>query len=261
MPQSKSKSQKHIPYNIFRIEKSKQQQLLKSLKAAKMTAAGKKHIDGFDLTLYVATDPASPVWWTEAYHDYFQDQPVPKNELYYAVFLVTTAELCYAVTMGKAYQYVKELADPQFGINLAERIVDPKWKAQQTIPPTTDSSDPHSVTAPTVNDKWGDNITFSQSVQFDLPIIPDKLPSLIKKIETALAKPVILTDKIHTASPENATYRQPEGIEHVLTCLNCNEQKTDNYCTTCKKKTSHSITIVIKDPSLNTDTEESIVDC
>lgn len=237
-----TKLKKHFSYNLYRITKSKQHSLLKALRQAKMTAAGKKEINGWQLSLYVSTQASSPVWWTDLYHDYFQSQPAPENELYYATFIVTKGPLCYAITLGKAYLFVKDYADASFGRKLAERITDLSWQ-NEADSSLLETDHNHSVTAATTNERWGDYITFGQSVQFDIPIKPDQLPQFIQRIEAELTKefdpktqPIKTTTKGRLVTKDGAA------------CLQCGQAKQNNYCTACDQKTGQGINIVLNDP-------------
>jgi hypothetical protein len=186
-------AKKNNSYNLFKIRKNKESQLIKSLLKAGMDITGEKTVKDFRLALYILIDPTVPIWWTDTYQSYFKSQPIPENELYCGVFLVSNDKLCYAVSMGKSYLYLKHVAEPTFGVNLAQRITDSTREAEITahtlIPMTDDTDDTtHHVTAPTIDKKWGSSITYGQSVRFHLPITPDQLPDLIQDIEKELTK-------------------------------------------------------------------------
>lgn len=186
-----SDNRKNHTYDLYKIKKGKKEALAKALTDAGLTVTDEKTVDGFTLTLYVLTDPTTPVWWAKTYHNYLKDQPKLENKVYCGVFLVSSHKLCYAVSMGKSYLYLKDFADPDFGKALAERITTTNndlATLEMLGEGEKDETIGHTTTA-TVDDKWGTSITYGQSVRFHIPVTPNKLPEFILKIEKELEKP------------------------------------------------------------------------
>lgn len=188
-------SKKNYSYTLYKIAKTKEAKLIKQLQAAGLSVAGRKTIKDTELTLYVLSDPIASVWWSAQYQEYFQKRPAPTNEIYSGVFIISDSKTCYAATMGNAYQYLKDLAEPNFGIKLAEHITNNSWKSQAVSSQTPNlkthgPGEPiHHLSAQPTDIAWGSTITFGQSIHFNVPVKPDDLPKFIKKIENILIQP------------------------------------------------------------------------
>lgn len=196
-------------YNLYKIDKSREANLIEKLQAVGLSKAGEKTIDDFTLSLYLSKEPEDiDIWWTDVYGDYLATDSIPKNKAYFAIFLVSSPTLLYATSMGKSHFYLKDYCDSDFGINLAERIADNDnlklknsklfgGKKSKTIISYQDNSEfeydsgesIHYVKAKTIDkEKWGEVASFGNSVQLQLEITPDNLPELVKTVEEELQK-------------------------------------------------------------------------
>jgi len=112
-------------YNIYKIIKSEENNLIDKLKSVNLQKTCCKEINGFKFDFYYSQDPEQiDIWWTDLYKDFFEDIDKPKNKIYFGVLLISNDKLLYAVSLGKAYFYLKNFCDMEFGLDLAERIVD-----------------------------------------------------------------------------------------------------------------------------------------
>ncbi len=196
-------------FNIYKIEKTKENDLLAKLQKSGLSLVSEKQIGGFGLSFYLSTEPeAIDIWWTKLYADYLGDIEEPKNKAHYAVFILSSESLLYAVSMKKSHFYLKDFCDIDFGINLAERIADSNHlklknaklfggKKNKTIISYQENSQfdfdsgesIHYVKAKTVDaSRWGKVTSFGNSAQFNLEMKPDELPAFIQSIEIELKK-------------------------------------------------------------------------
>lgn len=196
-------------FNIYKMDKAKEANLLEKLQAVGLSRSGQKTVDGFTLSLYLSQEPEEiDIWWTDLYVDYLGPDEKPKNKAYFAVFLISNASSLYAISMGKSHFYLKDYCDCDFGINLAERIADNRHlklknsklfggKKSKTIISYQENSEfeydsgesIHYVKAKTMDaEKWGEVASFGNSAQLHREIIPDDLPELVKSIEEELQK-------------------------------------------------------------------------
>ncbi|HAT7776742.1 TPA: hypothetical protein JAZ41_15850, partial [Legionella pneumophila] len=113
-------------FNIFRLKKETERNLLDKFRSVGLMLCNKKEIDGFTLTLFISKNPKQvDIWWVDLYDEYLDViEDKPKNKVYFGVFLISNESLLYAVSMGKSHFYLKEFCDLDFGINMAERIAD-----------------------------------------------------------------------------------------------------------------------------------------
>lgn len=194
-------------FNLYKINPNQRDELVKKLQSVGLSRIGSKNIDGFSLDFYFSGEPdAIDIWWTDVYKDFFGTVEKPKNKIYFATLLIYNFHVVYAVSLGKSHFYLKHFCDTDFGLNLAERIVDeinPKiknskfYKSRKNKIITTyqegsgidfDSGESlHYLRAKTIDkDKWGKTASFGHSAQFSIEIKPEELPDFIKKIEGTL---------------------------------------------------------------------------
>ncbi len=199
-------------YNIYKINKAKESQLLVKLHLAGLVSVGSKQLGNYRLSFHLSINPEQiDIWWVDLYKEYIKEN-VPKNTAHFAVFVISNDELCYVVSMGKSHFYLRDFCDADFGINLAERIADPNHTSlknsklfggrksrtivsyQANSELEYDSSESiNYIKANTINEsKWGTEASFGSSVQLKLDIIPDDLPQKIEEIEEELKKPALI---------------------------------------------------------------------
>ncbi len=107
-------------YNIYKIIKSEENNLKDKLKSVNLHRTCSKEVDGFMFDFYYSKDPDEvDIWWTDLYKDFFEDIGKPKNKIYFGVLLISNDKLLYAVSLGKAYFYLKNFCDMEFGFDLA----------------------------------------------------------------------------------------------------------------------------------------------
>lgn len=199
-------------FNIYKINIANKQALINKLHSVNMEQTGNLEINGYQLDFYLSTNPDSvEIWWTDLYSRFIQNIPRPENSIYYGCLLLYRDEICYAISLGKTHFYLKDFCDPEFGINLAERIIDVenlrlknskfyKSKKNKTITSFSnntaldyDSGESlHFLKSKTIDIlQWGNIASFGHSVQLNLDIRINDLPSLINRIENKLQEPVL----------------------------------------------------------------------
>lgn len=197
-------------FNLYKIDYNQLDELVEKLQSVGLTKMGDKKIDGYSLDFYFSDEPDDvDIWWTGLYTAFLKDVEEPKNKIYFATLLVYDSSISYAVSLGKSHFYLKNYCDLNFGLNLAERVVDdtnPRiknskfYKSRKNKIITTyqegssidfeSGESTHYLKAGTIDkDAWGKTASFGHSAQFNIDIKPSDLPKFIQKIELILKKP------------------------------------------------------------------------
>jgi len=149
------------------------------------------------------------------------------------------------VSLGKSHFYLKSFCDLDFGLNLAERIVDETdiriknskfYKSRRNKIITTyqrgssidfDSGESmHYIKAKTIDEKtWGKTASFGHSAQFNIEISPDALSNFITTIEKVLQeKPRVNLPKVFVVQDES---KQKE-LDNILVNAILKEDNTES---------------------------------
>jgi len=195
-------------YNLYRIYPEKRFEMVEKLRAAGLEMAKKTEKDDCTLEFLVSREPdAAQIWWTKTYRDFLEGE-MPKNIVYCAAFLVYNNDFCYAVALGKSYLQMKNYCDPDFGINMAQRIASERvkiknskfFKSRRNRVASSyqaghriefDSGESlDMIRASTIDPGlWGAEANFGTAVQFSIDLAPDQLPAFAKRIEEVLNQP------------------------------------------------------------------------
>lgn len=112
-------------YNIYKIKDGNREALQRKLSTVGLIAKNEKQIGDYTAKFYFSDKPdLVKIWWVDLYKDFIDVNELPNNELYFGILLLVNKEICYAISFGKAHFYLREYCDGEFGLNLAERIVD-----------------------------------------------------------------------------------------------------------------------------------------
>lgn len=197
-------------FNIYKILPGSYNRLLSKLADRQLVKTSERLVNSCKLEFYFSKEPdVIKIWWTEVYRDFLRDflqgeQP-PKNSVYYAVLLISDIDRdhVYAVSLGKTHFYLREFADKDFGLQLAERIIDHNnvlvkngkfYKSKRSKSITSYQLDNlllfetgeslEYIRAKTNDEKlWGKVASFGTSVQLNIDIKPEDLPQIIETIE------------------------------------------------------------------------------
>lgn len=202
-------------YNIYKLHKERENELIEKLRNIGLSRLGTRMVDDFQLTFYMSVEPINiSIWWVGLYRDFLADVDEPFNKSYFGVLLISSEEFLYGISLGKSHFYLKEFCDADFGINLAERIVDPNnlriknsklfggnrnksiFTYQTGSEIEYDSGESMQfLKAKSINNAlWGETVSFGQSVQFNLhDFPPHNLPQLIVQIENQLQQAVVVS--------------------------------------------------------------------
>jgi uncharacterized protein (TIGR04141 family) len=221
-------------FNIYKINKDQQNDLEIKLPEIGLILIKNEIIENYNVDFYLSTEPDEiDIWWTHFYRSFFEEISLPKNKVYFGLLLIHNDNICYSISLGKSHFYLKPYCDINFGINLAERIVDKnnlrlknskhfKSKRSKSIVSYLDNTDLdydsgeslHFIKAKTINsDSWGKIASFGQSAQLSLDILPNQLPSLIQRIETELSNPNRIS------IPKAELIKNPDRISELNTEL------------------------------------------
>lgn len=197
-------------YNIYKIIKTEEEKLKDKLRSVNLREIFSKEIKGFKFEFFYSFEPEEvEIWWTDLYEEFLEDIQRPKNKIYFGVLLISNSDLAYAVSLGKAYFYLKNFCDMEFGLNLAERIVDRNnmriknskyfnvrksktittYQNGSTIDYDSGESMQYIKAKTTEEEKWGGTVSFGNSVAFNIKKSPQELIGLINDIEEELKKP------------------------------------------------------------------------
>lgn len=201
-------------YNVYKLIKTKEIELTEKLANVGLTESGNREVDGSRLTFYMSTEPRDiPIWWAKLYIDFLDNLDEPFNKCYFGVLLITSDQYLYGISLGKSHFYLKDFCDTDFGINLAERIVDPTnlriknsklfggkrnksiitYQTGSELEYDSGESMQFLKAKSTDKDLWGETVSFGHSVQFNLKdFLPHRLPQLIARIENKLGQDPIV---------------------------------------------------------------------
>ena len=196
-------------FNIYKINRANKDALINKFNNVGLEQSEIVRISNFNLEFYISTNPDSvEIWWADFYSRFLTNIPTPENQIYFGCLLIYNDNICYAISLGKTHFYLKEFCDTEFGINLAERIIDVenmrlknskfyKSKKNKTITSFSnntsldyDSGESlHFLKSKTINQAlWGKVASFGHSVQLSLDISINDLPSVIQRIESKLTE-------------------------------------------------------------------------
>ena len=114
-------------FNVYKIKKENIQALRNELSDKGLVVIGSQEIDDHKLELFFAKkENEGSVWWVEQYKNLFEDlnsEQYMRSNLY-GVVLIENKEYTYAFSYGNSYFYLQKHCDYNFGLDLAERLVD-----------------------------------------------------------------------------------------------------------------------------------------
>ena len=209
--------------NMFRIPKDNISDLIIDLEENDYQSEMVYTVKDCDMTLYLRKRHSENQSWLEYYKTLLSEEKYSVYtdnlgmEAISGVYLIEKDSYSYAITHGQAHFIVRKYCDRDFGLDLAERIVDSKglkMKHSQTFTSAgkkditsysrkrkLDDSREYGeafsyVKCKTVDKrKWGETIDFGESARFsfgrDLSITADALYKLTDRIETTLQMPVV----------------------------------------------------------------------
>ena len=183
--------------------------------------------DGYSMTLYLYRSSSKNRGWIDFYKPILPEEEYKKysdnlgSESLSGAFLVVKDDCCYAITHGHAHFIARQYCDKDFGLNLAERIIDPiglKMKHSQTftsnskkditsysqkrrIDNSFDYGEAFSYVKCKTIDKtmWGETVDFGESARFTL----NKRFSLTAKTVFALI------DRVHNQMNSDVVVELP----------------------------------------------------
>ncbi|SDH84267.1 DUF6119 family protein [Myroides phaeus] len=196
-------------FNLYKVNRESKDSLIAKFNNSGLNLNNSEVISNLTFEFYISNNPdAVEIWWVEYYRRFINRDLNPANSVYFGCLLIYNERFCYAVSLGKTHFYLKEFCDSEFGINLAERIIDVenmrlknskfyKSKKNKTITSFSnntsldyDSGESlHFLKAKTINPNlWGKVASFGHSVQLSLDIEINELPNVIERIEAKLSE-------------------------------------------------------------------------
>ena len=213
--------------NVFKIENDSVSDLADELLENEYKIAAEKEDEHCHLVLYVKKKHSENEGWLNYYKDLVSEEDFSRltsglmSEALSGVFLVETDEYSFAIVHGQAHFIVRKHCNKDFGLDLAERIVDPKglkMKHSQTFTSASkkditsytqrrnmgDSQEYGEafsyVKCKTINkEEWGESADFGESVRFSFGKGFSPRPDELYR----------LTDRIHNVMLTNAKVQLP----------------------------------------------------
>ena len=239
--------------NVFKIEDGLAEDLAYELEEQKYNPEVAFEDDKYTTTLYLKRKSSENQGWIDYYKPLLDSETFNKysenlgSESISGVYLIQTGSYTYAVTHGQAHFIVRKYCDKDFGLNLAERIVDPsglKMKHSQTftsvskkditsytqkrkLAASVDYGEAFSyLKCKTVDKKmWGDSVDFGESARFtsgkDFLLKLTDLCSLMDRINEQLSQKPIVSLPRYRKVVDKATleYLKLELNKHFLDFL------------------------------------------
>lgn len=196
-------------YNIYKIKKSKEQDMIKKLEQVGLVKTYQERIDNMNCTFYFSSNPTNkPVHWVALYQDFLSkySESELSNQNYFGAFILRDDYICYVVSLGKTHFYLKEFCHLDFGIEMGMRIIDKNsidlknsrlfggnrkksivsYQSNTSI--ELDSGEAITyLKGKTVSDTWGRKVSCGNSVHFSVKNLkPVDLPVFVKRIEEKL---------------------------------------------------------------------------
>ncbi|TAL50376.1 hypothetical protein EPN81_02905 [Patescibacteria group bacterium] len=222
LPNRRSAKESSVPmpkYNLYRVPLENKDGLVDKLLAADMEKVSSITDGAWNLDFFLSRKPkGTKIGWVDIFIKHLGDvAPAPENLIHFGTFLIFNESVCYAVSLGKTHFYLRPYCDTDFGLQLAERIVDQgnlktkhskmfggkKNKVITTYQKGAaidygSGESMHFLRAKTIDaDAWGKVASFGHSVLLNLEIEPDDLPELVERIEeTLLKEPVLRLPKV-----------------------------------------------------------------
>ena len=225
-------------YNLYRVSKDKEDDLLTKLRLSGLDQIGEQDLEGFHMKFFFSSQPDEiDIWWVETYKEFLGDLETPKNLMHFGVLLISGQEICYAVSLGKAHFYLSQFCDTEFGLNLAERIIDENdlkiknskyYKSAKSKMITTyrrgsqmtfDSGESmHYIKAKTIDTSiWGGMVSFGTSVHLNIAKEPLEIASFINHIEDVLRQPIrVKLPKVDIVKDSNVTQRLDRVLARAI---------------------------------------------
>lgn len=198
-------------FNLYKIKKEKYDDLIKELTEKKLEIIGESEINEHKLILFfLKKDNDGSVWWVEQYKDIFNglDSEQYTRSNLYGVMLIYNDNYVYAISYGNAYFYLQKYCDYNFGLDLAERLVDSSGvhskvskyfninKSKEMITYNNNINlefDNGEATfyvqaKPIDTELFGNNVKFGYSASFQLDLKGDEIIKFIKNIERCLGE-------------------------------------------------------------------------
>lgn len=155
--------------------------------------------EAIKITLFFKAKKKDQVPWLIELFDLFEiNYPVDISDQYNAILIVETKKNTYLLPFGRAYALVERISERNFGLNFAERAIDPKdvnlrgvtyvqrnkmkevtnYKRVQTSFPQASENYFYVSGKPRAENIYGSNLDCSRSVSFsknyDLSIVDDR---------------------------------------------------------------------------------------
>lgn len=196
-------------YNIYKIKKTKEHEMLKKLERAGLNRTFQGEIDGISCSFYFSSNPMNrSVPWVTLYRDFLSQYAEVdlSNRNHFGAFIMSNKKFCYVVSLGKTHFYLKDFCHLDFGIEVGTRIIDKNsidlknsrlfggnrkknivsYQSNTSI--ELDSGEAITyLKGKTISDKWGKKVSCGNSVHFSMKDTkPVNLPSFVKRIEQKL---------------------------------------------------------------------------
>lgn len=214
-----------IKLNIYKINSNAEADLVSKLERVGLSKTYDEEHNEYRFRFYFSDEPDTvDIWWVEKYSEFISpDEDIPQNRLYFGTLIISREESIYAVSLGKSHFYLNSFCDTDFGLNLAERILDSnelkvkhskyyKSNKKKSITSFGDGNEMlydagesmHFIKGKTIDEeKWGKSVSFGHSVHLKVDVTPLEITSIIEEIEEALQQePIIRIPKVEIVTDD-----------------------------------------------------------
>ncbi|MEX2514956.1 MAG: DUF6119 family protein [Candidatus Paceibacterota bacterium] len=201
-------------FNIYKISEENIQDLFKKFSKVGLKKQKNNNLGGYSMTFYISKNPdPSEVWWLDLCEDFLEDQGDYKNKSQFGALVAEKEDEYYVVSFGKTYFYLQQFCDPDFGLNFAERILDPEsikmknskfyksiksktitsYISESIITFDSGESIGYLKGIPDDEEKYGSKVHCGTSAKFSLDITLIELPEVLDNIRKDLKKDPIFS--------------------------------------------------------------------
>lgn len=210
--------------NVFKIPKQNVEPLKLKIKSLMMLDKHEETKDDWVCNFYLSTKTEiNDISWVYDYKVIIPELSKVKNEIYYAIYLCTKSDDCFALTYGKSHFYVRNFCDPDFGLEMAKRIAnegDIKQKATKRFSGKKKKDIESYIKNTELDNESGESVDYiSAGIILDKQVNFGKKSKfgsslIISRDDLSVSEiPIVLNSIISTLNAEKPLFELPKTFE------------------------------------------------
>lgn len=230
-------------YNIYKVRNNSVEELLEKLSAIGLRETYNHEHENYRFQFFFSDEPdLVDIWWVNEYRDFIgTGEEIPQNCLYFATLVISNESSVYAISLGKSHFYLNSFCDTDFGLNIAERILNSdelkvkhskyyKSNKKKSITSfgsgnemTYDAGESmHFLKGETIDEStWGKSVSFGHSIHLKIDKNPLELVEIIEVIENTLQQePIIRIPKVEIVTDEVRINLLDEKLSNAIIATN-----------------------------------------